>query len=143
MSSRYLVSTEISVRFSDTDAMGHVNNARFFSYMEEGRVAYFTQLLPDVDPKDSERSFPFILADIQCSFKSPLFCGGTVVVTLGVTEIRTSSFVMEYELTEKKSGRTVATGKSVQVMYDYQTEKTYPMPDHIRRLIENIEGRTL
>lgn len=143
MSSRHQVTTEIRVRFSDTDAMGHVNNACFFSYMEEGRVAYFSELLPEVDPKDSERSFPFILADIQCAFTSPLFCGEIVIVALGVTEIRTRSFVMEYELTEKKTGRTVGTGKSIQVMYDYQTEKTYPMPDHIRKLIQNIEGKTL
>ena len=143
MGNNYKVSTEIRVRFSDTDAMGHVNNACFFSYMEEGRVAYFSKLLPETDLKNSFRAFPFILADIQCAFKSPLFCGETVVVTLSVTEIRTRSFVMEYELTEKKTGRTVGTGKSVQVMYDYQSQKTYPVPGHIRKLIEEIEGKTV
>lgn len=141
MSKQFTTQTTIPVRFSDTDAMGHVNNAKYFSYMEEGRVAYFSKLLPELDLNNSERAFPFILADVQCSFKAPLFCGETVVVALGVTEIRNRSFVMEYVLTEKKSGREVATGSSIQVMYDYQTEKTYPVPDDLKKRIEGVESQ--
>ena len=34
-------SVEIVVRFADTDAMGHVNNAKYLTYFEIARVAYY------------------------------------------------------------------------------------------------------
>lgn len=142
MKKRFNVHTKCQVRFSDTDAMGHCNNARFFTYMEEGRVAYFTKLFPDHKPSDQFDIFPFILADIQCSFKTPAFCGETLTVGVGVTEFGTKSFVIEYEITEETSERLVATGKSVLVMYDYKTKKTYPIPDDLKERIKAIERKT-
>jgi len=143
MGNDFKVSTECHVRFADTDAMGHVNNAKFFSYMEQGRVAYIQKISPGVDMQEGLKAFPFILANIQCSFKSPLFCDETVLVSLGTTQIGTKSFTLEYLLTEKDSGRLVATGTSVQVMFDYQKNATYPMPPEVRQQIEALEGRTL
>ncbi len=139
---RGTVQTVCEVRFSDTDAMGHVNNARFFSYMEQARVAYIARLMLDVDYKEGVRSFPFILADIQCAFKSPLYVGEVVTVFISVASIGTKSFVFEYSLMEQGSGRLVATGRSVQVLYDYKQEASYPMPDEMRRSIEALEGRS-
>ena len=142
MTDKFAVQTSIHVRFSDTDAMGHVNNAAYISYMEQGRVAYIQKLLPDVDMKRGLDAFPFILADIQCSFKAPLYCDDVVVVSIGVAEIGTKSFVFDYALHEESSGRLVATGRSVQVMYDYANERTYPIPPEIRQSIEALEGRS-
>lgn len=136
---KFPIQTKVTVRFSDTDAMGHVNNSRYFSYMEEGRVAYFKALFPDKKVSDAFSLFPFILADIQCSFKSPAFCGEILVVSLGVTEMRNSSFVMEYTIHEEASQRLVATGKSVLVMYDYQTQKSCPIPDEFRKKIMSLQ----
>ena len=35
----------IQVRFSDIDAMGHVNNAVYLSYFELARVYYFEKIM--------------------------------------------------------------------------------------------------
>lgn len=141
MNDLFKVNTECLCRFSDTDAMGHVNNACYFSYMEQGRVAYISRLLPEVDYRDGLQSFPFILADIQCTFKAPLFCEEVVIVSLRASKMGRKSFDFEYLLTEKQSGREVATGQSVQVMYDYSKEETCPIPNELRRKIEELEGR--
>ncbi len=132
--------TKVKVRFSDTDAMGHVNNARFFSYMEEGRVAHVQKLFPDMTMTNDLRDFPFILADIQCAFKSPAFIGETLVVSLGATEIGNKSFVYGCEIHEEKTGRLVAVGQSVQVMYDYHAGKSCPIPDDLKKKIAAIDG---
>jgi acyl-CoA thioester hydrolase len=34
---------EVTVRWRDTDALGHVNHAVFLTYLEEGRDAFFAQ----------------------------------------------------------------------------------------------------
>jgi acyl-CoA thioester hydrolase len=140
---KFNVKTEIHVRFSDTDAMGHVNNAKFFSYMEQGRVAYVQRIVPDLDMENGLKDFPFILADVQCSFKEPLFCDETVVVSLRVSKMGNKSFVLDYLIEEKATGRLVATGSSVQVMYDYKKGRSYPIPAELRRRIEEIEGCTI
>lgn len=35
----------VDVRWRDTDALGHVNHAVFLTYLEEGRDAFFSQVL--------------------------------------------------------------------------------------------------
>lgn len=138
----FKVSIDVTVRFSDTDAMGHCNNSRFFSFMEEGRVEYFKQMMRSENIHDVFKVFPFILADIQCAFRSPLFCNEVVTVALGVTEIGNKSFVIEYALNEKKSGRLVATGRSVLVMFDYTSQKSIPITKEFRERVEAFEGKS-
>lgn len=140
---RFKVKTSVPVRFSDTDAMGHVNNACYFSYMEEGRTEYFKRLFGEGKIQDAFKLFPFILADIQCSFKSPVFVSECLTVALGVTEIRNKSFVMDYDMHEEKTGRLVGTGKSVLVMYDYDTHQSRAIPAEFKQRIEELEGRSL
>ncbi|MBF0105496.1 MAG: acyl-CoA thioesterase [Deltaproteobacteria bacterium] len=140
MKPRFNISTRVTVRFSDTDAMGHCNNARIISFMEEGRVAYFKKLFPDQSLSDQFKMFPFILAEIQCSFKSPSFCNEIIIVNLGTTQYGNKSFVLEYELIEEQTRRVIATGKSVQVMYDYHTKTTYKIPDELKNRMKQIEG---
>jgi len=137
---KYKIETKVTVRFSDTDAMGHCNNARFFSFMEEGRVAYFQKMFPDADPSNQFERFPFIIADIQCSFKSPAFCGETLIVGLGVEKFGNKSFELDYEIIDEKSERLVATGKSVLVMYDYKKETTYAIPDDLKQRFKELES---
>lgn len=136
------VHTKVRVRFSDTDAMGHCNNARFFSFMEEGRVVYTQNLYPEVNWSERWEEFPFILADIQCAFKSPAYCEETLVVALRAPTIGTKSFVFEYEIREEKTGRLVAVGKSVQVMYSYRTQSSLPIPEELRGKINRLEKRS-
>lgn len=140
--SKFNVSTEVVIRFSDTDAMGHVNNARYFHYMEEGRVEYIRRLFPEKSMKDSFECFPFILGKIECSFRSPAFTGEVLQVNLGVTDIGNKSFTIQYELIEKLTQRIVAEGSSVLVMYDYKNHKTIPISDEFIQKIENVEGKT-
>jgi acyl-CoA thioester hydrolase len=37
----------VNVRWRDVDALGHVNHAVFLTYLEEGRDAFFAQVLGD------------------------------------------------------------------------------------------------
>lgn len=120
--------------------MGHVNNAAYFSYMEEGRVAYFRALFPQHKASDSFTLFPFILAEITATFKSPAHCGDILRVALGITEMKTRSFVMEYAITGGDDLRLIATGRSVLVMFDYQTAQAVPLTPDFRERVGRLEG---
>ncbi len=137
---RFPIKTEVAARFVDCDPMGHVNNANYLTYFEQGRVAYFKKLENlDLTTMDAHSAFGFIIAEIAIQYHSPVQFDEVVVVSLRVAEIRTKAFRMEYEIREKKSNRLVATGHSIQVMYNYQKQKTFEIPDSLRKKIEAFE----
>ena len=141
MREKYRVKTEITVYFSDCDLMHHCNNARFFTFMEQGRVAYYKKLKAlDLRNMNATSAFGFILAEISCTFESPATIDEKLVIGVRVSEVRNRSFHMKYEIREKKSRRLVALGQSVQVMYNYRKKKPFPIPDSLRRKINKLEG---
>lgn len=138
---KFPVKTEVHVRFADVDAMGHVNNAHYLTFFEQARVAYFKKLEGlDLRKMDASSAFGFILAEVAVQFLSPAFLDEVMVVGLRVAEIRNKSFRFEYEVSDKQTGRKVATGHSVQVMYNYQKKETFPIPEDLRSRMLGLQG---
>jgi len=128
-------STTLEVRWRDLDALGHVNNAVFFTYLEQARVHYLREL--GIAP-DSPGGIGFILAETSCQFKSPLRLGERVTVRARVSAMRNSSFMFEYRM-EGEDGRLAAVAHSAQVCYDYQNLHPVRMPDRLREAITEYE----
>ncbi len=122
----------VQVRFRDLDALGHVNNAVYLSYLEMARVAYVQSRFGLSHPRD----FSFILARVEIDYKSPVTLGERLMVGIGVSHVGQRSFRFAYEIREASSGRLVAQAETVQVMYDYQAQKPIAIPDEIRRVLE-------
>jgi acyl-CoA thioester hydrolase len=127
----------LQVRFRDCDLFGHVNNAVYFTYMEEARWAYWREL-----SGDSQARVPLILARTECDFIRPLQPGERIAVWLGTTCIGRTSVSMDCEMLDER-GDLVAKGKAVMVTYDYASAKPMPVPDWCRARIEEYEGRNL
>jgi acyl-CoA thioester hydrolase len=129
----------IEVRFRDCDPLGHVNNAVFATYFEVARFAYFREGLGYL----SRDSFPgFIIARIECNFRSQARMGDELDAHIRVTAIGRTSFTFEYRIVHADTGRLVADGASVQVMFDYQTQKPVPVPDSLVGQFGRLEQRT-
>ena len=142
--SHYILSVEnfrfslpVHIRFSDLDAFGIVNNAVYFTYMEEARTEYLIRLnLIEsfaVDPG-------FIIAEATCQFKIPIRFEQSIVVKARVEHIGTSSFRMVYQLEDQATSQIAATGRTINVAYDYSTLRSRPLPDHWRAAIEKFEA---
>jgi acyl-CoA thioester hydrolase len=127
----------IEVRYGDLDPQGHVNNARYLTYMEQGRVAYIRHL--GLWPGGSFLDLGVILADIQVSFLAPILFGDPLRVGLAVTRLGNKSFDMEYRIEDESGARLFATGKSVQVTYNYGTNQTISIPESWRKVIQDFE----
>ena len=113
-----------TVRFRDLDGMGHVNNAVFLTYLEQGRLAWFGS-----DPKFA--LCDVILARTEIDFRSPLQVGEEVEIGVRPARVGTKSFELEYEL--RAGGRLVAEAKSVLVGYDYDRGESIPVPERWQR----------
>jgi acyl-CoA thioester hydrolase len=107
------------VRFRDCDAMGHVNNAVFSTYLEESRIGVLGGLND------------FILARVEIDFRSELRMAEEVEVRSRCSRIGTKSFDLEHVITA--GDRIVAEAKSVLVSYDYDRGESVPVPDGLRQ----------
>jgi acyl-CoA thioester hydrolase len=132
--------TPIQVRFRDTDAFGHVNNAVFFTYIELARIRYLLDVLQPDEPFDR---LPLILARVELDFRSPIMFGEDVEVETRVDRIGRSSIAMSHRMTAGTDGRLVGESQSVLVTYDYAIARPMPVPDEWRRKISAYEGRAL
>ena len=129
---KYPLVVPVQVRFRDLDALGHVNNAVYLSYLEMARVAYVQSRFGLAHPRD----FSFILARVEIDYKSPVTLGERLVVGIGVAHVGQRSFRFAYEIREAATGRLVAQAETVQVMYDYEAQQVVPIPEAIRRQLE-------
>jgi acyl-CoA thioester hydrolase len=131
--------TTLQVRFRDIDAFGHVNNAVFFSYVEQARIRYLLDVL------ESETSFdrmPLILARVELDYRSPIFFGEEVAVETRIDRIGRSSFGMSHRMVAGSERRLVGDVQSVLVTYDYAANSPIPVPDAWRERFAAHEGRS-
>lgn len=135
----------VEVRLSDTDAMGHVNNARYLTYVEIARIAYYEQVVKRPLPLGVHGAEEgMILAEIRMTYRSPAFYGEILTVETRVERIGRTSFGMVHRITAPESrygpARLVAVADSTLVSYDYQAEQPIPVPDDWRAAIAAFEG---
>jgi acyl-CoA thioester hydrolase len=139
---------DVEVRFADTDAMGHVNNAAYLTYCEIARAAYYEAVTGRplaLGVHGAEEGM--ILAEVRVTFRAPAFHGETLAVETRVVRIGRSSFTMEHRISAPDSRygshRLVAVAESVLVTYDYTAERPVPVPDALVTGIESFEGLSL
>ena len=120
-------SKAIDVRFSDLDAMGHVNHAVFVSYLEHARYKWWEEML--AGRKFLEEGF--LIARVEMDYRKPIQLGDHVQVELRVTQIGTSSFSIAYKVVRKTDHVVLAEAQTVQVMMDFQTQRPRAMRPQI------------
>ena len=135
----------VEVRLADTDAMGHVNNARYLTYPEIARVAYYGQVIGKSLPLGVHGAEEgMILADIRVAYRSPAFFGETLTVETRTDRIGTTSRTQGHRITAPESrygpARLVAVAEAVLVSYDYRAERPIPVPGEWRAAIAAHEG---
>ncbi len=110
------------VRWDDLDAMGHVNNATYLTYIQETRFLWLSNV-------------EMVVARAEVDFLEPIYVGGRFVdVTLWVESIGNSSFVLAYEVMGD-NGVVHAKVKTVQVTISPETKKSRPLKDSEREFL--------
>ena len=130
---------KIKVRFSDLDAMRHVNNAAYLTYLEEARIDYFNELF---NRKKESLDFDAVVGRIEINYLYPIVLGDDVEVFTRVSKLGTKSVDVEHIIAVKKGNEfiTSATSLTKLVYYDYKTQKTKVMTDDVKDRIAEYEG---
>lgn len=132
----YPVVIRFPLHWSEMDAFGHVNNARYFTWFESARIALFLRVglasggAPEVGP---------ILASTRCDFLVPVTYPAEIVCGTRIARLGTTSFTMEYAAARADDpARTVARGEGVVVLIDYRSGARVPLPPDLRQALEAL-----
>jgi len=128
----------IEVRYGDLDPQGHLNNAKYLTYMEQARIAYVRHL--GIWQGGSFLDVGFILAEVRVTFKTPILWGQPIQVGVRTQRLGNKSFDVLYSLDDSQTGKQHASGSTVQVAYDYLNAKTISIPDTWREIITQFEN---
>ena len=133
------VTVELTVNWGEMDAYGHVNNANYFRYFEVSRIRY-------LEAAGSAACFTHgaiaaVLSRVSCDFIAPVQYPDTLTVGSRVIIVDRDSIVMEHFIQSRKKG-LAAIGESTLVVYDFTLNKKMPVPELLKKAIENLEKRT-
>lgn len=129
MTGNNVFTMDIEVRFRDIDIRGHVNNAVYFTYFENGRQKFCRAVLQ----MNAVSEMPFILAHTRCDFVRPITLNDHPVLQLQVKNIGTKSVTYAYRLAHHADADLLyATAESVQVCFDYRKNVSVPISKKLR-----------
>jgi len=123
----------IPIRWGDMDAMGHVNNTVYFRYMETIRIEWLRRVGGPPDPSGEG----VVIVNAFCNFIKQLEYPGDILARHYVANAGRTSFntFITLERTDAP-GVICASGGAKTVWVDFPAQKSAPLPDWLRKLIE-------
>jgi len=88
------VDYEVPLRYSDMDLFGHVNNARYFTFLEEARICWFETCVPE---KWDFKKHGVLVARNEMDYLKPVVPGDRLIIRLGASGLGNSSIHIRYE----------------------------------------------
>jgi acyl-CoA thioester hydrolase len=127
-----IFSHHMSVRWREMDALGHVNNAQYLSYVEETRVLWFGAMASDWQAQNSAP----IVAGIHMDFRKPLHWPEKITVSLYAMKKGTKSATIAHRIVSAKNADLVyAEGYTVMVWVNKNGETT-TLPEYVTKLFD-------
>ncbi|KAF0245257.1 MAG: acyl-CoA thioester [Planctomycetota bacterium] len=115
----------------DMDALRHVNNAVYLTYLENAREAWWKDVAGTYD------IFPFTLVRVEIDYRSSVTWRDEIDISVTVAKIGNSSFELAYLLAAGK--RVVAEARTVLVMMDEKQVKPVRIPEEARQKMKRYE----
>ncbi len=134
--------TPIQLRFKDYDALQHVNNANYLTYIESARTDYIEAVLKnEIDWAETS----MILARAEVNFKLPVLLNEKIGVRTRCSRLGSKSFDLAYSVVRLKDGKEdeVANALTVMVCFNYQRNETIPVPQKWKEIFMAFEGESL
>ena len=128
---------QVEVPYGDVDAMGHLNNVAYLTYLEWARQKYWLAMRGSTDYLDID----FVVARAEIDYRSSVAMGEVLDIEVHVSRVGNSSFDFTYRVTGP-DGRLVAEAKTTQVSFDWRSRTKTRLSEERRRQIEAFERRS-
>lgn len=125
-----MFSEKVMPRFSDTDALGHINNTLLPIWFEGARDPIFRFFMPELDTQN----WQLILAKIEVEFHAQLYYGEEIEIRSYIGRIGSSSFTVYQEAWQKNT--KCASGTAVMVHFCFENQTSLKIADKIKQRME-------
>jgi acyl-CoA thioester hydrolase len=116
-----------SIEWGDMDALGHVNNSRYFDYFQQARIEWMESIKLDM-----KHSVGPVVVQVSCSYIKPIVYPATLNLKSSLQNQGRSSLVIEHEIYQGETLMTQGTAKVVWI--DYEKKVSVPLPECIAKL---------
>ena len=123
------------MRFKDIDLGGHAHHSHALVYFEEARAAYWREVVG----QGSLDEVDFILAEARVRYHERILYPNDLRGGVRGSLVGKKHFIMEY-LAVGECGKELVPGETTMVMFDYGKGRAKPVPDEVRRAVEDHEG---
>ena len=122
----------IAIRWGDMDAMGHLNNASYFRYMETARIDWFTSIGVGAD-REGEG---VVIVNAFCNFYRQLEYPGQVVTRMYVSDPARTTFETWVTMARSEAPDVIcAAGGATTIWVDFPKQKAMALPDWLREIV--------
>lgn len=128
---------KLRIDWSDLDVYEHVNNVNIIRYLQSARVNIWEKSGLYKSYKETNRG-PMLVSS-KVDFKKSLFYPGTITLKSRVGYLKNSSFSLEHQILNAQ-GEICIEALDVAVCFDFNTEKTYKIPDNLRTIFESYSS---
>lgn len=125
----------VTVRFRDIDIGGHAHHSEALMYFEEARWAYWREVLG----RGSIDDIDYVLAEARIRWHRRVLWPQTVRVGVRVSRVGRKHFELDYEV-QGEDETLLVSGTTVQVMFDYERERSVRLPESLRTAFEAFDG---
>ncbi|MDQ0256464.1 acyl-CoA thioester hydrolase [Evansella vedderi] len=125
----------VTVRFSETDAFGHLNNTVSFVYFEQARINFFKEIgLAEEWFSRKGKTIP-VTADLQCDYLHQIYFDEELRIFVKVGKIGNTSVDLHYMIQNKK-GEICITGRGRMVQISQETGKPLSWSEQSKKRLE-------
>jgi acyl-CoA thioester hydrolase len=135
--SLFPIVVEVDVAWGEMDSYSHVNNVVYFRYFENARIAYLDRI--GWHASKLQTGLGPILASTQARFRKAVTYPDRLLVGSRITDIQSDRVTFEYRIVSTKLKAVATEGQAVIVSYDYRANTKVPIPEAIRKAIEELE----
>lgn len=129
----FTFSTQVRVRFSETDMFGHLNNTVPFTYFEFARIEFLKHVSVATWSKQTTDNI-LVVADLQCDFLKQVFFDELLTISVKSAKVGNSSIDLHY-LTSNEKGEPVFVGRGTVVQINKQTGKPVAWTEEERQVL--------
>lgn len=134
----YKSTTELKVRYAETDQMGIVHHSNYYVYFEAAREDFI--LGAGISYKEIEgKGIMMPLVETQCRYIEGAKYADELIIETSLQELSPVKVVLEYKVIRVEDGRLISKGKTVQTFVDSDSFKIVNLKKSNADLWERFE----
>jgi acyl-CoA thioester hydrolase len=130
-------STDVTVRFAETDAQGVAHNSNYLVWFEVARIAYLAEYAGGYQSLRDEGLESFVL-ESHVRYRLPAHFDDRLRIHARIGELRGARFRFDYEVT--RDGEVIADGWTSHACVDAKTLRPTRIPPALAAAIATAEA---